>query len=320
MNASSDRFSLTSAFSQAATQDFDDQAALLEGWNQCYTQLSSGAFKGHITQLRLENMHLFAESTSHALFQSGKLDDDQIAIGIPLQSFYQGVFCGTAMNVNSAHVFSGENGFEFYSPAQLTMGGLVIAKTDLLSRVPEKLHDAILKNTAQPHLLPTAPTVLNDAREFLSHIFLLCQKSPALLESPNFKRQLHEAVMACAADILTDCVDEPQLSSQRRWEIVKHAREFLAHSPDSNMTVESLCLRLGVSRRTLQYCFQELLGISPVAFLRAQRLNGVRHMLKEVSSVTEAATTWGFWHFGHFSQEYKKLFGEKPSETLRRLH
>jgi AraC family ethanolamine operon transcriptional activator len=41
-------------------------------------------------------------------------------------------------------------------------------------------------------------------------------------------------------------------------------------------------------------------------------------MLKESCSVTEAATTWGFWHFGHFSQEYKKLFGELPSATLRR--
>ena len=58
--------------------------------------------------------------------------------------------------------------------------------------------------------------------------------------------------------------------------------------------------------------------MNPVAYLRAQRLNGVRQMLKEGQSVTDAATAWGFWHFGHFSQEYKKLFGELPSESLRR--
>jgi AraC-like DNA-binding protein len=44
----------------------------------------------------------------------------------------------------------------------------------------------------------------------------------------------------------------------------------------------------------------------------------VRQMLKQGNGVTDAATAWGFWHFGHFSQEYKKLFGELPSDTLRR--
>ena len=79
-----------------------------------------------------------------------------------------------------------------------------------------------------------------------------------------------------------------------------------------------LCLDLGVSRRTLQSGFQHLLGTSPLAYLKAVRLHQARRALKRVGSVTEAATGCGFWHFGHFAHDYQALFGEKPSETLRR--
>jgi AraC family ethanolamine operon transcriptional activator len=50
------------------------------------------------------------------------------------------------------------------------------------------------------------------------------------------------------------------------------------------------------------------------------RLNGTRRAIKTSASETEAATLWGFWHFGRFAQDYKVMFGEFPSGTFRRHH
>jgi AraC family ethanolamine operon transcriptional activator len=58
--------------------------------------------------------------------------------------------------------------------------------------------------------------------------------------------------------------------------------------------------------------------MAPATYLRYIRLNGARRSLKETASVTEAATSWGFWHFGRFAQDYRALFGEQPSATLKR--
>jgi len=29
------------------------------------------------------------------------------------------------------------------------------------------------------------------------------------------------------------------------------------------------------------------------------------------------ANAWGFWHMGQFARDYRRLFGELPSDTLR---
>lgn len=302
---------------QAATRDFDEQATLLAGWNQHYTQLSAGRFRGAIIELLFDDIHLFAESTSQALYQKGCLRREVYAIGIPLQASEHGLFCGETMHGNAIHIFAGGTGFEFYSPTRLTMGGIVLPRQAL---EPLLGNASFMTDPCQPaRLLHVSYPALREARAFLFAMFDLCKQHPALLQSANFRHQLRAATLACVADLLTDQPHAAEiLSPRQRWKIVQQAQEcmdgMLEHAP----SIESLCRELGVSRRTLQYCFQDMVGMNPVAFLRAQRLNGVRRMLKQSASVTEAATAWGFWHFGHFSQEYKKLFGELPSDTLRR--
>ncbi len=37
----------------------------------------------------------------------------------------------------------------------------------------------------------------------------------------------------------------------------------------------------------------------------------------EGKTVTVIATEYGFFHLGQFAVDYRKMFGESPSETLR---
>jgi len=89
---------------------------------------------------------------------------------------------------------------------------------------------------------------------------------------------------------------------------------------DALPTVVDICAALGVSERTLQYSFREYVGMSPTAYLRMRRLNCVRTTLAAEDprqiTVTQVAMRFGFLHLGRFSGDYKRLFGETPSETL----
>lgn len=85
-----------------------------------------------------------------------------------------------------------------------------------------------------------------------------------------------------------------------------------------------VALRLRVPLRTLQESVQRELHSTPAEVLRVARLECARRQLRAadpaLTSVTEIALNCGFRHLGRFSVQYREAFGEKPSETLRRVH
>ena len=78
----------------------------------------------------------------------------------------------------------------------------------------------------------------------------------------------------------------------------------------------------GVAERTLRAACEEHLGMGPIRFLALRRMHLVRRALLHAhpseATVTRIATDQGFWELGRFSVAYRALFGESPSETLRR--
>jgi AraC family transcriptional regulator, ethanolamine operon transcriptional activator len=107
-----------------------------------------------------------------------------------------------------------------------------------------------------------------------------------------------------------------------RSQIVKRVEEYALAQTGANLYVRDLCRVAGVSERTLEYAFKEIMGLTPMAYLTRLRLHRVRKALLAAepgaTTVTAAALAWGFWHFGEFSHAYRECFGELPSETLLR--
>lgn len=88
-------------------------------------------------------------------------------------------------------------------------------------------------------------------------------------------------------------------------------------------TIPALAAQLGVSERSLQASFREHLGTTPGAKLKQLRLEAVREALLNASAERDTVTrlapdVGGFYHLGRFASEYLAMFGEHPSETLRR--
>jgi transcriptional regulator GlxA family with amidase domain len=67
---------------------------------------------------------------------------------------------------------------------------------------------------------------------------------------------------------------------------------------------------------------EEHLGMGPIRYLTLRRLHLVRRALvradPSMARVTQIAMDHGFWELGRFSLAYRELFGETPSDSLRR--
>jgi AraC-like DNA-binding protein len=103
---------------------------------------------------------------------------------------------------------------------------------------------------------------------------------------------------------------------------VKRAIDYMHGHLDVPVTLGDIVRASGVPGRTLFKHFSDCRGISPMRYLRNARFEKAREALRRAQpdeSVTEIAMTWGFSHMGRFSIEYRERFGERPSETLRRM-
>jgi len=102
---------------------------------------------------------------------------------------------------------------------------------------------------------------------------------------------------------------------------LRRAEDWISAHLDEPITRADLCAVSGLNVRTLSRAFQRRHGQSPVTFVRERRMDAVRRKLlvadREQYSVSDVALDHGFCHLSRFASEYRKAFGELPSETLR---
>jgi AraC family ethanolamine operon transcriptional activator len=200
----------------------------------------------------------------------------------------------------------------------------IAVKDEVLERYGEALEIADL-----PKLLRRQEVLLVDLRQKRDFWSFLDQTLGELANNPL--TATHEAALkALSQDLIDGLMDllvgvrplpAPTTAQQNHRRIVARAQDYLFSHQHEAISVTDLCEKLYVSRRTLQNSFQDVLQITPLAYLKFIRLNAVRRELKNPASpyrtVQDAAAAWGFWHMGQFAADYSRLFCERPSEALR---
>lgn len=103
---------------------------------------------------------------------------------------------------------------------------------------------------------------------------------------------------------------------------VKRVESYIEEHAHEPISIGGLAEWAGVSSRTLFLGFRQFRNTSPMNYLKEVRLRRVRDELlagqSSSGTVTAVAFRWGFNHLGHFTTDYKRRFGESPSETLAR--
>lgn len=118
--------------------------------------------------------------------------------------------------------------------------------------------------------------------------------------------------------------DRPQCSRSRRthYLIVQRAEQYMRTNMRHDIYNNEMCAAAGVSERALRYAFEDMLGISPNRYLSMLRLCAASRSLSlsdaSRRSVKSVALSCGLWDLSRFADNYRRVFGELPRETLMR--
>ncbi|NEP45743.1 MAG: helix-turn-helix domain-containing protein [Okeania sp. SIO2H7] len=208
---------------------------------------------------------------------------------------------------------------------------LVTPPTGIMTNmfVPTKLFQAcasqLQRDDLDDRFLATNHTTLlphrmEQIKAYLQEIFWLAQHNPEWLQQPHVSELVANDFVPLLVRSIPTKKKKPAFKPLRRASLVARAEQEIVDCLEEPLTLKELAQRLGSSSSALSYGFQDLFGTSPMRYLKVRRLNAVRRHLKasdpEETTVKDLANRFGFWSAGHFTRDYKTLFGELPSETL----
>jgi AraC family ethanolamine operon transcriptional activator len=161
-------------------------------------------------------------------------------------------------------------------------------------------------------------------REVIGQFGEAVQRAPTDFGSAAAQRAAEQKLVPEIRNLLAvSCEVEPTHGRHvvPRRQIIRMSMDFVDQHDGEYLSVEQLAAATGVSERTLRDVFQHYFGLAPVRYLNRRTLHQVRKALKAAdpyeATVTKIATQFGVWELGRFARDYRNLFGELPSQTLR---
>ena len=298
--------------------DADSFCAAGVGWDVDFRQLDGGTLAASLEVvagpgIAAQRLHL-----DRRFHQRGCPPQGMLTFGLPNHSRILS-WHGTTLPKPTLVNFNRGGGFDSVSETGFTAQTFSIAEevfqdaTKILGieLSPKQIVDA-------PDIFNITPIDLERIRDAADNLFSQSQFGSPETEFANMELR-DELVLAIAATTgeLYPSYDEKRYS--QRQLVVNRALEYINSRRDA-IAVRDLYRISGSSWRTLDRGFQERFGVTPKKYIIATRMIGARRALQASppdTRIADIAGEWGFSHLGRFSTDYRQMFGERPSNTLR---
>ena len=245
------------------------------------------------------------------------LNDDRLGLLLPISWTGEYKIDGNTVETDQAFLVDSPNGFfnrgrgrRFYA---LTIERAVFVDTlaALLGVKPDDFRLGSMKLQ-----LPAGESARLELE--LSEILKHAKRMQPDQFSQSILRIVLDTYLAGRSE-LTKTAKKPK----RALTIVKRSEDRFNELIDTSQapSLADLCAAANVSKTVLYEAFDHIAGIPPLQYFRLRRLHRAHEELdKQVyrpGGVAKIASELGFKELGRFALEYKRLFGESPSVTLK---
>ena len=302
----------------SVSNDVCEHANGLDQWlDNRYHQLEKKAkFHGSLSDIIVNNrMRITKEIIDTPLVeQVGYVPSDKIML-INIHGDNDILINGRFVNSGSFHFSSGKS---IHAVSKSTICAYIVTldRDFFFENLTDGSRLASLRGSFETFISPAQGSVM-DFHKAIQHGFDGGQSCNLVtLDACRLMGSIQEIAMCEAHGCLQ------VLPPSTRAYIVDRSCELLFDNfANEEFGVLEMCNHLKVSRRTLQYSFESVMGMSPSNYVRTVRLNIARKLLllSPHEKIQGAALDAGFSHLGRFSKYYQDFFGELPSQTIGRV-
>jgi AraC-like DNA-binding protein len=207
-------------------------------------------------------------------------------------------------------------------------GSLATCRLASMSLTPQDLVEVGILIDGRESTLPAVTRLVRTDPLLMRRLLLLhdiatrlANAAPDKSARPEVTGSIEQALIRAMIRCLRSTPLPMRTAARRHAEIIARLEYLLAANKDRPLYLTEICATTGVSERTLRVCCHEHLGMGPLRYLWLRRMHLARAALIHAdpanASVTSIATSHGFWELGRFAVEYRTLFGESPSLSLR---
>lgn len=276
-------------------------------------QLEPGAFYGELTQIISQNVIVGVHNMNIPILQIGRSIKGYITFLIP--RIEQNI-SWREFNINEKRIGILKGGGNHFALTPSGFMGLPISLsndylTELLRKYGNK--ERIYKLIHQSEVID-----LN-----AEDAFKIQQKLIALNKADkiDFDLMINELPSLLLKSILNVADQLPKKYSTSKQILLNRILIYIQENLNRRVNTLELSKVFKISERKLRYIFRESIGCSPMRYIKIIRLNKTRKDIlyaKENIDINLVANKWGFNHSGQFAADYQMLFGELPSETLKK--
>lgn len=309
------------------SDDFEEIRAGDVNWDHELNQLEPGPFQGELLGLDVGPLEITYNKWGRKVHYRGVPPAGAIAVIITTNQSGECVWMGEPVIEGDIFIQCADKEAELFTPSYWDSFVLVIPESMLAAYLSDfscDNSDEIMRSHSIHSFRHDQISSLQSAgRAILSTAAGLNSKRDA---NPHLKK-MAESIVEMTALTLTESKQKQSKSKicrllDRRGQIVlvRKAQEYCLENPAQKLRISSLCRELKINERTLRHAFHNSIKISPLAFLKMIKLNRVYKKLRESdysqTLIKQVAYEYGFFHLSQFSQDYKRVFGELPSQTL----
>lgn len=302
--------------------DPDEFAASVRAANVQFSLTGRGNFAAKIVRVDLHRLWLqrFADNLPRVAHVS-------ILPGRAIFSFCAGSSPAVMHNglelTNTVLRRSGKDGESYELSAGRAVSGAMSLPVADLAAVVMEMAGCDLSPPPHGQIVTPPPAALASLQRSHAAAGYLAEHAPGIIANPEAARGLEqELIQSLVACLAPRDAGAGAAGSRSHNRVMRRFRMMLEANPDRAIHVPELCKAIGVSGRLLRACCHEYLGMGPSRYLWLRRMHLARRGLAladpSAATVTDVATAHGFWELGRFAVEYRKLFDESPSSTLRR--